>query len=72
MTDQQIEALRQVIARGRVCVGWDDPAGKLRRIVSIEERDGEPAGVFANGQWCALMAVCPEDIVAYFRPFAVV
>ena len=70
MTDQQIAIVASILSAGRLCVGWDDPAGHLRRIFSVETRDGEPVGVFSNGQWCALRTVLPEDIVAYFRPFA--
>ena len=70
MTDEQIETVRAMIDAGRVCVGWEDPKGPLRRIVAIEWR-GEPAGVFDNDQWCALRTVEPVSIVVYFRPFAI-
>jgi hypothetical protein len=70
MTDQQIAIVTSILSANRLCVGWQDPAGPLRRIFSVETRGGEPAGVFENGQWCALRAVVAEDVVVYFRPFA--
>jgi len=71
MTDEQIETVRAMIEAGRVCVGWEDPNGPLRRILSIEMRDGETAGVFSDGRYVALDAVDPVSIIAYFRPFAI-
>ena len=69
MTDEQIAIVASILSADRLCVGWDDPAGHMRRIIAVETRDGEPVGMFGNGQWCALWAVKPVDIVAYFRPF---
>ncbi len=71
MTEQQIATVKNMLDAGRLCVGWDDPKLGLRRIVAVEWR-GEPAGVlFEDGRWCALLAIDPVEIVAYFRPFAV-
>ena len=71
MTDEQIEVVRAILAAGRLCVGWDDPNGPLRRIVSVEQRNGAACIVFGDGKWryCDV-DVEPVDIVAYFRPFA--
>lgn len=71
MDDEQIEMLKELLASGvrlAVCFGRE-----YREILSIEMRkeahegpEGlEPAGVFANGEYAALWAADPEDIVRF-------
>lgn len=71
MTDQQIETLRQLLASGQR-IGWRDRSGPMREIVSIGmrgESPQEPSGNFRDGTYCALWAVCPEDVVAFVSVF---
>jgi len=71
MGDEQIEMLKQLLASG-VRLAW--VSGRAyREILSITQRkeayegpEGlEPAGVFANGEYVALWATDPEDIVVF-------
>ena len=52
------------------CVTVVDDELFLEEIVKVIDADecgptGEPAGIFRDGKWCALWAVCPEDIVEF-------
>jgi hypothetical protein len=71
LDDEQIELLKDMLRAGHrlaVCFGRE-----YREILSIELRkethegpEGlEPAGVFANGEYAALWAANPEDIVRF-------
>jgi hypothetical protein len=71
MTTEQIATVKAMLVAGRLYVGWDDPKGPLARIVGIEDRDGVAAGVCDDGEWVSLTDADPVEIVAYFRPFAV-
>jgi len=69
MDDEQIAKMKSALSSGRR-LGWRDPAGPLREIIKVIDADecgptGEPAGVFRDGKWCALWAVCPEDIIEF-------
>ncbi len=71
MTDEQIAHLINLLAIG--CrLAWRDPSGPMREIVSFGmcgESPKEPAGVFQDGTYCALWAVCPEDILEFKAVF---
>lgn len=59
MTDQQIAIVASILSAGRLCVGWDNPAGHLRRILAVETWDGEPCGVFLDNTRRSLRDVNP-------------
>jgi len=71
MTDEQIDELKDLLRSDTFCLGWEDPNGPLRRILSVGMREGEIAGVFGDGRYVALDAVDPASIIAYRRPFAI-
>jgi len=70
MTDEQIDELKDLLRSDTFCVGWDGPA-RLRRILAIETRDGEPAGVLSDGRFISLYDTDPVSIIVYRRPFAI-
>ena len=70
MTDEQIDELKDLLRSDTFCVGWDGPA-RLRRILVVEERDGEPAGLLSDARWISLYDTDPASIIAYRRPFAI-
>jgi len=71
MDDDQIQAIIAMLKAG-VPLAWR--AGEeYRRIVRFDQRreaweppeDDEPAAVFSNGEYVALYAVEPDDIVIF-------
>lgn len=71
MDDNQILVLTTILGKG-IRLAWCDPSGPMREIVSIGmrgEEPKEPAGNFSDGTYCALWAVCPEDVVMFDSVF---
>lgn len=72
MDDDEIEILKALLASGQR-LAWQKSGQEYREILEIcmrkeahEDDDGlEPAGVFHNGEYIALYAASPEEIVRF-------